>query len=127
LLWRVPVEPHSQIQLEYTHSLYDAPTTERFELTAGGLRLAEVSSTKEAVLEHLWLPPPYSRRGDRLVARPDSAVHARLTVRIGQVGRQRLRVDGRELPLYRVGTGEAVEIAVRRVPRAVLWLGVDSR
>jgi hypothetical protein len=127
LLWRVAVGPRSAIQLEYVHSLFHAPTTEQFEATAGGLRLVAVSTTKEAVLEHLQLAPPYEWHGERIVARPADATHARLVVRIGQIGRQRLRVDDRELPLYRVGTGEAVEIAVRRLPRAVLWFGVDSR
>jgi hypothetical protein len=127
LLWRVPVEPWSQIQLEYTHSLYNAPTAERFEPAARGLRLVEVSSTKEAVLEHLRLSPPYEPRGDRLVARADDRIHPRLTLRIGQAGQQRLLVDGRELPLYRVGTGEAVEMALLRVPRVVMWLTAYSR
>ncbi|MDR5682586.1 MAG: hypothetical protein QN163_00970 [Armatimonadota bacterium] len=127
LLWRVPVGPRSQVRLEYTYSLYGAPTAERFEVAAGGLRLVEVSSTEEAVLEHLGLPPPYHRRGDELVGRSDGAVHTRLTVRIGPTGRQRLWVDGHDLPLYRVGTGEAVEIVLRRVPRVILWLGTDTR
>lgn len=127
LLWRVPVEPRSQIKLEYTHSLYNAPTAERFEPAARGLRLVEVSSTSEAVLEHLRLSPPYERRDGWIVARPDGSIHPRLTLRIGQTGQQKLRVDGRELPLYQAGTGEAVEIALQRLPRVVLWLTADSQ
>ncbi len=120
VLWRVAVYDGAQVDLNYTNSLFDAPTTERFVVTGGLLRLTEISSTREAVLEYLVLEPPYEQRGDRVVSRRRGPFLSELTIRIGQTGQQRLVAGGRELPLYEVGTGEAVRITVSRVPRLAL-------
>ena len=117
VLWRVVVWNGAQIDLNYTNSLFDAPTTERFVVTGGLLRLAEISTTKQAVLEYLVLEPPYETRGDRLVSKRRGPMFEELTIRIGQTGQQRLVVGGQELRLYRVGTGEAVRVRIVQTPR----------
>ena len=118
LLWRLTVGSGSRIDLNYTNSLFDAPTTERFIVTNGLLRLTEISSTKQAVLEYLVLEPPYEQRDGRFVSKRRGPSFAELVIRIGQTGQQYLVVDGREVPLYRVGTGEAVRLRMSRMPRA---------
>lgn len=119
LLWRVPVRAGSTVDLDYTNSLFNAPTTDRFVVNGGSLRLVEVSSTREAVLEHAGLAGPHKVRGGRFVAERPGPVLAELTIRIGQTGQQRLVVDGRDVPLYRAGVGEALHIRVVRIPRAL--------
>jgi hypothetical protein len=123
LLWRVPVREGSRVELSYINSLYNAPTAEHFVVERGRLRLVEVTTTAEAVFEYLRLPPPYERRGDRLVAKTDGPALASLTTRIGATGQQRLTVDGRDFPLYRIGTGEAARVTVDRAARISLLLG----
>jgi hypothetical protein len=119
VLWRVVVWNGAQVDLNYTNSLFDAPTTERFIVTGGLLRLAEISSTKQAVLEYLVLEPPYESRGDRLVSKRRGPMFEDLTIRIGQAGQQRMVVGGRELPLYEVGTGEALRARIVQMPRVL--------
>ncbi len=119
LLWRVPVRAGATVDLDYTNSLFNAPTTDRFVIDGGRLRLVEISSTKEAVLEHAGLAGPHRMRDGRFVAERPGPVLAELTIRIGQTGQQRLVVDGRDVPLYRVGVGEAVQLKVARIPRAL--------
>lgn len=126
-LWRIPVTPGTVVDLEYTNSLYRAPTTERFVVTGGLLRLVEISSTSEAVLEYLALDPPYVRRDGRIVAHRPGPLFAELTIRIGQTGQQRLTVAGRQLPLYQVGVGEAVRVRVDRIPRLRALAGGIAR
>lgn len=123
LLWRVPVADESTVDLDYTNSIFNAPTTERFEVSGRSLRLVEVSSTQEAVLQYLALDPPYQIRDGRLVSRRHGPAVGELTIRIGQTGRQRLVVGGREIPLYRVGTGEAVRLTILRMPRVFALVG----
>jgi hypothetical protein len=122
VLWRVAVHNGAHVDLNYTNSLYDAPTTERFIVTGGLLRLAEISSTKRAVLEYLVLEPPYEERDDRFVSKRRGPFFADLTIRIGQTGQQRLVAGGRELPLYEIGTGDAVRVSVGRAPRLLALL-----
>jgi len=119
ILWRVPVRNGSIVDLAYTNSLFNAATTERFTVYNGYLRPVEISSEKQAVLEHLALDPPYERRGDRVVAKGRSVLFAELPIRIGQTGQQRLEIGARVVPLYEAGTGEAVRVAVARVPRLI--------
>ena len=119
LLWRVPLREGSTVDLEYTNSLFNAPTTDRFVVQGRALRLVEISSTKEAVLEHAGLAGPHKIRAGRFVAERPGPVLAELTIRIGQTGQQRLVVDGRDMPLYRTGVGEAVHIRVARIPRVL--------
>jgi hypothetical protein len=119
ILWRVPVRNGSIVDLHYTNSVYDAATTERFIVYNGHLRPVEISSEKQAVLEYLALDPPYERRGGRIVAKGRRVLFAELPIRIGRTGRQRLEIDGRLIPVYEVGAGEAVRVAVARVPRLI--------
>ncbi len=117
LLWRVVVGNGSQVELHYTNSLLNAPTTERFIVTEGLLRLVEINSTSQAVLEYLVLEPPYERRGDRVISKRRGPSFAELTIRIGQTGQQRFVIDNREIPLFRIGTGEAVRVRMLRMSR----------
>lgn len=126
LLWRVPVEDGATVDLEYTNSIFNAPTTERFEISDRSFLLVEVSSTQEAVLQYLALDPPYQSRNGRLVSKRQGPTVGELTVRIGQTGQQRLTAGGREIPLYRVGTGEAVRLAISRMRRVHVLLGKPS-
>lgn len=120
LLWRVPAADGSTVDLDYTNSIFNAPTTERFEVSGRSLRLVEVSSTQEAVLQYLALDPPYQSRNGRLVSKRYGPAVGELTIRIGQTGRQHLVVGSREIPLYRVGIGEAVRLAISKVPRVLV-------
>jgi len=116
-LWRVAVSERSRIDLHYTNSLFNAPTTDRFVIEGTRLRLAEISSAKEAVLLHAGLDGPHELREGRFVAKRPGPVLAELIIRIGQTGQQHLTVDGREIPLYRIGVGEAARVRVSRVAR----------
>jgi hypothetical protein len=120
VLWRIPVHDGSRVALHYVNSLVHAPTSEQFVVDGRMLRLVEVTTTAEAVMEYLRLDPPYQVRGGWLVAPTSGPVLPVLVTRIGQTGRQWLDVDGRSLPLYEVGVGEAVRIQVVRRPRAVV-------
>lgn len=119
LLWEMVVRNGAHVDLDYTNSIFNAPTTERFVVMGGLLRLTEISTTKQAVLEYLVLEPPYEKRGDRLVSRRRGPMFQELTIRIGQTGQQRLVVGGRELPLYQVGTGGSVRVRLIQTPRIV--------
>jgi len=116
LLWRVPVRSGATVDLHYTNSIYNAPTSERFTVHGESLRLVEVSSTKEAVLEYMRLESSYERREGWYVARVGGPTLATFTTRIGQTGQQRLVVQGLEIPLYRIGTGEAATVTITRTP-----------
>lgn len=122
LLWRVAVRDGSLVDLSYTNSIFNAPTTERFAVEGRSLRLTEVLTTSEAVFEYLRVDPPYEQRVGLLVARIRGPAIEALTTRIGQTGQQRLTVDGVEFPLFRIGVGEAARLTLRQVPRAALWV-----
>lgn len=125
VLWSVIVHDGSRIDLNYINSMYNAATTERFVVEAGRLRLIEVSSDKEAVLNYLGLQPPYRRRGERVVSERRGPVLAELTIRIGQTGQQYLVVDDSlNVPINQAGVGEAVWMRIDRTPRVrTLWPG----
>ncbi|MGQ0548226.1 MAG: hypothetical protein ACT4PY_00945 [Armatimonadota bacterium] len=123
LLWRVPVRDRLRVDLDYTNSLFYAPSTDRFVVDGLRLRLVEISSTREAVLLHAGLGGPFEKRADRFVAKRPGPVLAELTIRIGQTGRQRLVVGGHRIPIWRVGVGEAVRLRVARVPRVLALIG----
>jgi hypothetical protein len=114
VMWRVPVRPGTPLVLAYTNSIYNAPTEERLIVTDSGLRLTEVRSTSEAVLQYNALPPPYVRQGAYVVAAADTALPAVLPLRIGQTGRQRLIVGDRTLPIFAAGTGTRVVVELKR-------------
>jgi len=116
LLWRVRISTGATVDLHYTNSIYNAATSERFTVQGESLRLVEVSSTREAVLEYMRLESPYETRDGRFVARVGGPTLATFTTRIGQTGQQRLVVEGTEIPLYRIGTGEAATVTITRAP-----------
>ncbi len=122
LLWRVIVGGGSQIELRYINSRYDAPTFQRYVVADGLLRLTEISSTSESVLEFLVLERPYEQRGGQFVSKRHGPSFEQLIFRIGQTEQQTLFVDGRELPLHRIGSGEAVRVTLSRMPRALALL-----
>jgi hypothetical protein len=111
-LWTRPVSEGSPIILQYTNSLYLAPTQEHFTVRPGGFALKEVWSTSDGVLAYNSLPAPYHRRGKFFVSSVGAFVPAIVT-RIGPIGQQTLRIGGEELPLYTAGTGTRVTIALR--------------
>ncbi len=122
LLWRVLVGNGSQVDVRYTNSRYNAPTIHRYIVTDGLLRLVEISSTSESVLEFLVLERPYELRGGQFVSKRHGPSFEELTVRIGEPEQQTLVVNGREIPLYRVGVGETVRVTMSRMPRVLTLL-----
>lgn len=112
-LWTRPVREGSPVVLQYTNSLYLAPTHEHFTVRPGGFALREVWSTSDGVLAYNSLPAPYLRRGKFFISSVRAFVPAIVT-RIGPIGRQTLRIGDEELPLYQAGTGARVTIALRR-------------
>jgi len=120
--WQVPVAEGTSVVLQYTNSIYLAPTWERFVVRGGRLHLVDVSSTREAVLEYHRLAPPYRVEEGRLVAPVSGTVLEGYAVRIGPLGRPTLQVGSRTLPLYTAGVGAALHIAIRRAPRLAAWL-----
>jgi hypothetical protein len=122
VMWRVPVSSGTPLVLAYTNSIYQAPTEELLIVTPDGFRLTEVRSTSEAVLQYNALPPPYARRGLFLTALAQADLPARLPLRIGQTGRQRLLVGGQTLPLFAAGTGRRVTLEIKRLPPLAQWI-----
>jgi hypothetical protein len=120
--WRLPVGDGTTVVLQYTNSIYLAPTWERFVVRAGRLHLVDVSSTREAVLEYHRLAPPYRYEEGRVVASVSGVALDGYALRIGARGRPTLRVGDSVLPLYQAGTGAGLRLAVRRVPRLLAWL-----
>ncbi len=121
--WRAPTAEGATVTLQYTNSIYLAPTWERFIVRQSRLQLLDVSSASEAVLEYNRLAPPYRVEGGRVVASVSGVVLDEFTLRIGARGRPTLQVGARTLPLYEAGEGEELHIAVRRAPRFLVWLG----
>ncbi|MGH2437315.1 MAG: hypothetical protein ACRDFA_10000 [bacterium] len=112
-LWARPVGEGSPVVLQYTNSLYLAPTQEHFTVKPGGFALREVWSTSDGVLAYNSLPAPYLRRGKFFISSVRAFVPAIVT-RIGPIGQQTLHIGSEELPLYKAGTGIRVTIALRR-------------
>lgn len=115
VVWRLPVRSGTQVTLAYVNSIYNAPTEERFTLTADGFTLTSVRSTREAVLAYNALPGPYGRDGAFYTA-AGGGQFPMLSLRIGQTGQQRLIVDGTILPLYTAGIGARLRLAVVASP-----------
>lgn len=112
-LWTRPIGEGSPVILQYTNSLYLAPTQEHFTVRPGGFALREVWSTSDGVLAYNNLPAPYRRQGRFFVSSVGAFVPAIVT-RIGPIGQQTLHVGNEELPLYKAGVGIRVTIALRR-------------
>ncbi len=119
--WQVPAGEGTAVVLQYTNSIYLAPTWERFVVRGGRLHLVEVSTTREAVLEYHRLAPPYRVEDGRLVAAVSGVTLDGYTLRVGSLGRPVLQVGSRVLPLHTAGVGTALHIALRRVPRFGAW------
>ena len=113
-LWTLPVRPGTPVVLMYVNSIYRAPTEEFFTLKPAGFMLTKIRSMSEAVLAYNALPAPYRREG-AFLASPAHAYLPILVLRIGHTGQQRLLVGGKEIPVYDVGEGAQVTVAVRRV------------
>jgi len=120
--WRAPVGDGTSVVLQYTHSLYLAPTWEQFVVRGGRLHLREISSTREAVLEYNRLAPPYRWDGPVVAATVPGIVLDTLALRVGERGRPVLHVGGTVLPLYQAGVGTGLRVAVRQAPRVLTWL-----
>lgn len=115
-LWARPARPGVSLALAYVNSIYLAPTEEILAVTRDGFTLTAVRSTSEAVLAYNGLPGPYRRDGVFLVA--PAARHLRqIVLRVGHTGRPRLRIGSEDLPLYTVGEGARLTIAVETSPR----------
>ena len=121
--WRVLVAEGTPVVLQYTNSIYLAPTWERFVVRGGRLYLLDVSSTREAVLEYYRFAGPYRREGPRVTAPVSGLVLDLLPLRIGERGRPLLQVGRTVLPLYEAGVGAGLRVAIRREPRLLRWLG----
>lgn len=131
LLVRAAAEAGDRFALVYDHSLYHAVTWEWFEVAQGAMVLREVASPSEAVLEYYRFPGrvgrAYERDGPNLAVRGLALRYRALVIRIDQVGRHRLVVRGRRYDLFReTGDGDRVELTVRSVPRAILWMTAQS-
>jgi len=124
--WRVPVTEGTPVVLQYTHSLYLAPTWEQFVIRHGRLELVSLSSTREAVLEYNRLAPPYRRAGPRVTAPVSGIALAVLPLRVGERGRPVLRVGGVTVPLYEAGAGTGLRISVHRTSRLLTRLGIQT-
>ena len=121
--WRVQVAEGTPVILQYTNSIYLAPTWERFVVRGSRLYLLDVSSTREAVLEYHRFAGPYRREGPRVTAPVSGLVLDLLPLRIGEGGRPLLRVGRTVLPLYEAGVGAGLRVAIRREPRLLRWRG----
>ena len=121
--WRVQVAEGTPVVLQYTNSIYLAPTWERFVVRGSRLYLLDVSSTREAVLEYHRFAGPYHREGPRVTAPVSGLVLDLLPLRIGEGGRPLLRVGRTVLPLYEAGVGAGLRVAIRREPRLLRWRG----
>jgi len=124
--WRVPVSEGTPVVLQYTNSLYLAPTWEQFVIRNGRLEMVSMSSTREAVLEYNRLAPPYRREGPRVTAPVSGISLTVLPLRVGERGRPVLTVDGATVPLYQAGVGAGLRISVRRESRLLARLGIRT-
>ncbi|MDD3471858.1 MAG: hypothetical protein PHS86_03660 [Syntrophaceae bacterium] len=87
---------------EYTHSMYQAPVTERFVITGGRLKLIKVDSPCVAVLEYFGLNGPEVGHMNLLF---DS-----FTTPSASIGSHRLKIRGQD---FNPPTGEGLEGKIR--------------
>lgn len=119
--WRVPVTEGSPVILQYTNSIYLAPTWERFAVRGGRLALVSITSTREAVLEYNRLGPPFVREGGRVTAPVSGVVLDVLPLRVGDRGHPVLQVGRISIPLAAGGPGTRWHVSIRRAPRLQIW------
>ncbi|MGD9817992.1 MAG: hypothetical protein AB7V04_04745 [Desulfomonilaceae bacterium] len=87
---------------EYTHSMYQAPITERFVVTGGLLKLIKVDSPSVAVLEYFGLNGPEVGHMNLLF---DS-----FTTPSASIGSHRFKIRGQD---FNPPTGEGLEGKIR--------------
>lgn len=112
--------PHDRrFALTYRHSVYGVEASEWFVATCDGrLRLAEVRSTSEAVLDYYALEGTRSRTDAGWRLQPSTSVaFDELPLVATPVGRRSLEVDGERLPLWR-DDGEPRRLRLRVVSSA---------
>lgn len=102
--------------LTYRHSVYGAPASEWFIASCDGrLRLTDVSSASEAVLDYYALEGSRTRTGARWRLQPSApAIFDELPLVATALGRRTLEVDGDRLPLWR-DDGEPQRLRLRVV------------
>ncbi len=113
MIFRSPLPGSGEFQIEYVHSYYNAPATERFTAGEDGtFELVEISSPSEAVLDYYELEGHKEIEGDRLRLVPEEPQEFEALPLIGtQIGRRTLVVSGERFPLY--GEGGARHILVK--------------
>lgn len=102
--------------LTYRHSVYEAEASEWFVASCeGSLRLAEVRSSSEAVLDYYALEGSRSRAGARWRLQPSASVaFDELPLMATALGRRTLEVCGDRFPLWR-DDGEPRRLRLRVV------------
>lgn len=109
-----PLPGSGEFEIEYVHSLYQAPASEHFVAEQdGSFELFEVSSPSEAVLDYYELEGR-KETGDgflRLVPEEPQEFEA-LPLIATEKGRRTLVVSGERIPLYEEGGSRHVIIQV---------------
>jgi len=102
---RIPVDRSGRFFLSYSHSIYDAPVTEEFEILGGKILLLGVRTKSPAVMEYYGFDTVSEfHHVHRAIGR------IRLRVEMGEA--QRLSCGGREISLAALGaSGDLVEIS----------------
>ncbi|HXF81617.1 MAG TPA: DUF1850 domain-containing protein [bacterium] len=113
------VERDVELRLEYLHSVERTPVVEVYAAGRRGLRLVRMEFRSQGA----GLPATgYAVVGDRLVLRTDRRLD-RLELRVAGVNGARLITPWGPLDLVTLaGEGGLVTVAVRRLPRAVLYV-----
>jgi hypothetical protein len=110
LLRRVRIEPPERFAMTYRHSIYDAPVTEEFEASRGGIVLKGVRTEDAGVMEYYGFEEV---RGEHP---REVALKGPLVVKKGVREGQGLLIGGRPLPLSDLARpGERVEVSVQAV------------
>lgn len=94
--------PSGQFSLEYQHSYYDQPATERFVAAATGFRVASLSSPSEPVLDYYDVAGTRSTTadGEHVLVPHTPAELDVLPLIATQKGQRTLVVGGRRTPLW---------------------------
>lgn len=116
-VWSADVDDGDEVVLEYTNSIYGAPTWEHLIVRGGAFHLNKVSSTREAVLEYHRLAPPYRVENGRLTKKVSAPALQALKLRVGETGRPVLHVGSQIFPLYTAGVGASLTAMLDRAKR----------
>ncbi len=111
---RYPLPGSDEFEIEYVHSLYQAPATEHFAADEdGSFELFEVSSPSEAVLDYYELEGRKEKWDDLLRLLPGGPQSFETLPLIAtEKGRRTLVVSGERIPLYEEGGLRHVTIQV---------------